>query len=326
MGTPVKISDLPAASAAAAADVVPGVQSGSTVKFTFTQIGAFVRALFTTTPATIAEGGTGAATAAGARTNLDVPSNAEAILDSLLTTTGDSIEASAASTPARMPAVANVAANATTSNPWVARVVVLTGTAVTFTDIADAPYAGAVVWVKQNAAHVWTDGATFVVQGDANYTAADGDWIRIYATTVSTFEITIFKANGQSAISSTGTSASTFTFNGSGGTSGSVTMTYQKIGNWVTLHIPAVTATSGTGSTGFTNDTVLPAALRPAAATQVIATNNDLDNGGSTSTPSAVLIATSGVVTILRSPAAQAWTNSSVCGTVYGMTITYFVG
>ena len=88
---------------------------------------------------------------------------------------------------------ADVAAHATTSDVWVAREVTLTGGAVTFTDIADAPAAGATVWVKQNAAHIWTDGAVFDVQGGANYTAAAGDWIRIYATTVSTFEVTIFR-------------------------------------------------------------------------------------------------------------------------------------
>jgi hypothetical protein len=42
--------------------------------------------------------------AAVARTTLDVPSNAEAILDTLLTTTGDMIQASAASTPTRLAA------------------------------------------------------------------------------------------------------------------------------------------------------------------------------------------------------------------------------
>ena len=96
----------------------------------------------------------------------------------------------------RIAAKADVAAHATTSNPWVASQIVLTGVAVTFTDIQDAPYVGAVVWVKQNAAHVWTDGAVFSVQGDANYTAAAGDWVRVYATTVSTFEVTIFRATG----------------------------------------------------------------------------------------------------------------------------------
>lgn len=115
----------------------------------------------------------------------------------ILTTLGDTLYASAANTPARLAAKADVAAHATTSDIWVAREIVLTGSAVTFTDIADAPYVGAVAWVKMNAAHIWTDGAVFDVQGGANYTAAANDWVRIYATTVSTFEVTIFKALGQ---------------------------------------------------------------------------------------------------------------------------------
>lgn len=67
---PTKISQLPAGTALGGTEVVPAVQSGSTVKSTISQIGTFVRGLFTTTPATLAEGGTGAATAAAARTSL----------------------------------------------------------------------------------------------------------------------------------------------------------------------------------------------------------------------------------------------------------------
>lgn len=65
-----KISALPAAGAVAGADVVPVVQGGVNVKAPFSVIGAYIRGLFTTTPATIAEGGTGVATAAAARTAL----------------------------------------------------------------------------------------------------------------------------------------------------------------------------------------------------------------------------------------------------------------
>ena len=131
---------------------------------------------------------------------------------------------------------ATVAAHATTMNPWVAQVIVASGGAVTFTDIADAPYVGAVVWVKMNAAHVWTDGATFNVQGGANYTAAADDWIRIYATTVSTFEITIFKADGTAAVA------------GSGFTTGDVKLTLKTTADsgWVLMN----DTTIGNGSSG----------------------------------------------------------------------------
>ena len=118
-----------------------------------------------------------------------------ASMQSLMTATGDTIEASAANTPARMPATASVAAHATTSDVWTARETILTGTAVTFTDIADADYVGQVAWVYQNATHTWTDGAVFDVQGGGNYTAAIGDWVRINAVTVSTFDVTVFPAD-----------------------------------------------------------------------------------------------------------------------------------
>ena len=114
----------------------------------------------------------------------------------VMTTLGDTLFASAANTPARMPATASVAAHATTTDPWNSRETILTGTAVTFTDIVDADYVGQVAWVYMNAAHIWTDGAVFDVQGGANYTAAVGDWVRINAVTVSTFDVTIFKASG----------------------------------------------------------------------------------------------------------------------------------
>jgi len=50
----------------------------------------------------VGDGGTGASTAAGARTNLDVPSNAEAILDVIVDAKGDLLTATAADTPARL--------------------------------------------------------------------------------------------------------------------------------------------------------------------------------------------------------------------------------
>ena len=75
MGTPVKLSDLANASALGGTETVIGKQGtggsyGGNFKIAISQIGTYVRGLFTTTPATIAEGGTNAATAAAARTSL----------------------------------------------------------------------------------------------------------------------------------------------------------------------------------------------------------------------------------------------------------------
>lgn len=92
---------------------------------------------------------------------------------------------------------ATVAAHATTCDPWISDTVVLSGAAVTFTDLADADYVGQSVLLLMNAAHVWTDGAVFDVQGGATYTTAAGDWVEIVATAVDAFDVTIFPASGQ---------------------------------------------------------------------------------------------------------------------------------
>lgn len=115
-----------------------------------------------------------------------------------LGTAGASLEVNAGATAAAwLPAAATVAAHATTCDPWNARVVTLSGAAVTFTDLADADYVGQRVLLIMNAAHVWTDGAVFDVQGGATYTCAAGDWVEIVATAVDAFDVTIIPALGQ---------------------------------------------------------------------------------------------------------------------------------
>ena len=82
MGTPVKISQLPAASAAAAADEVAGVQSSVTVRFTFTQIKNWIWSIFT------AKGDIAAATASGTVSRLAVGSDGQALKAASGQTTG----------------------------------------------------------------------------------------------------------------------------------------------------------------------------------------------------------------------------------------------
>ena len=123
-----------------------------------------------------------------------------------------------------------------------------------------------------------------------------------------------------------GTTASTFTFDGSGGTSGSVTMRYRKVDGFVTLYLPAVTGTTGTSSTTFTANTALPAAFRPATATQGMPLNNVGDNGLSGATAGIVTVSTAGVVVIKRTATSTAFTNAATAGTIEGNTFTYYVG
>lgn len=79
MSGPVKISQLPAASALGGTEVVAGVQSGVTVKILLSLIATYIRSIFAGTPVTVAEGGTGATTAAGARTNLSAQASSASL-------------------------------------------------------------------------------------------------------------------------------------------------------------------------------------------------------------------------------------------------------
>ena len=89
-------------------------------------------------------------------------------------------------------AVHTEAAHATTSDIWTGgNTCLLSGSAVTFTDVADAPQAGAIRFIVANAAHVITDNAALEVDGNANYTCAAGDVLMFTAKTTSTFRVNI---------------------------------------------------------------------------------------------------------------------------------------
>ncbi len=94
---------------------------------------------------------------------------------------------------------ASIAAHATTMDPWLlGNYVTLTGAAVTFTNMAAAPQAGAEVEIYMNAAHTFTDGAVFEVDGDANWTAEAGDRVLIRAKSTILFTVHPIKKIGSS--------------------------------------------------------------------------------------------------------------------------------
>lgn len=123
----------------------------------------------------------------------------------------------------------------------------------------------------------------------------------------------------------TGTTSTTFTFNGSGGTSSAVTLTWQKIGNFVTLNIPTVEATTGTSSTTFTSDTAIAAAVRPTTVQSHQGISISNNGTGSTSVGNATM-QTDGTITISRDKAATAWTDAATGGVNPRATVTYWVG
>lgn len=120
------------------------------------------------------------------------------------------------------------------------------------------------------------------------------------------------------------TTATTWTFNSAGGTSASVTLRYTKIGNVVTLYIPGVTATSGTGSTEFASNTAIDTAARPIRAidTQCFVTNN---NTAIASPMGRLTLGTNGLFLFNRDLNGTSFTNSSNCGINAAVLISYIV-
>lgn len=129
--------------------------------------------------------------------------NSAYVSKTLIAAAGDYFVGTANDTVGILPAAADVAANATTSNIWAARVNTLTGGAVTFTNFAAASYAGQVSWVISNAAHILTNAAPLSVQGNTGYTLATGDILLVCALTTTTFRILIFPASGLPVVTPT---------------------------------------------------------------------------------------------------------------------------
>ncbi len=126
-------------------------------------------------------------------------------------------------------------------------------------------------------------------------------------------------------IGKTGSHATTFTFNGTGGTSASVTIFYEIIGDFVLLFLPQVTATSGTSSTTFTNNTALPVAIRP-TTTATLLIPAIRNNGNQISNPGFASITSGGTLTIFRDGTGTAFTNATVCGVDARTAIEYYIG
>lgn len=123
----------------------------------------------------------------------------------------------------------------------------------------------------------------------------------------------------------TGTTSTTFTFDGSGGTSAAVTLTWQRINNWVVLNIPAVSATSGTSSTVATSNTAFAAGARPTTA-QIYQGFPILNNGAAVASIGYVVINTTGTIQIYRDSTGAVFTDASSCGTSTRSSIFFFVG
>jgi len=102
----------------------------------------------------------------------------------------------------------------------------------------------------------------------------------------------------------------TFTFDGSGGTSGAVDMVLERVGHFVHIWIPAMNAISGTSSTGLTSNTAIPAAFRLASSTP-LAFNAVRNNAAPTADAGVIYPQTNGTIIVQRNQGGTAFSNSA---------------
>jgi hypothetical protein len=169
---------------------------------------------------------------------------------------------------------------------------------------------------------------------NATYAGSGASWAGI-AATVNRWRVKKSKAgsavgfglaaNGSSGLIDyyrMGTTSTTFSFNGSGGTSSAVTVRYTRIGNVVTIFIPNSTATAGTGSTTYTSNTAIDSWARPARviSSSAFVTNN---NSVITSPFGRFNLGTDGIFTLNRDNSSTAFTNSATAGVNADISFSY---
>ncbi len=124
-----------------------------------------------------------------------------------------------------------------------------------------------------------------------------------------------------------GTTSSTFTFNGTaGGTTSAVTVRYQRVGDYVTVFIPVVSANSGTSSGQLISNTAVATWARPLTTNCVSECPVILDNSVATNAVGILFARADGLFSIAKNKNFTAFTNSSTCGTGDNFVATYYVG
>lgn len=156
----------------------------------------------------------------------------------------------------------------------------------------------------------------------SNGAACIGDEIVSGVPTIAIYDGTQFNLVGIGPTKNT--LASTWTFNGSGGSTGSVTMSWQKTGKFVTLYIPAILATTGTSSSILTSNTALPAGVRPVTANN-LPYGTIRDNGADIAASGSLVVQTDGTLSLRRDSALTNFTNASSCGSSAACCVTYSI-
>jgi hypothetical protein len=183
------------------------------------------------------------------------------------------------------------------------------------------------IWkvLKFEGAALLTHNATsLILPGGANIITADGD-VGIFISEGSGNWRCLSYSPAAARPPYAGTTSSTFTFDGSGGSSGSLSLVWRRNGNFVTLQIPTAQATTGTGSASLSSNTALPVEVRP-SVTQYQSSVIITDNGAAIGASGVISVTTAGIVTINRDGAGTAFTNSATGGTGAPTSITYYAG
>ncbi len=124
-------------------------------------------------------------------------------------------------------------------------------------------------------------------------------------------------------IRSKNTTSTTFTFNGSGGTSGSTAIILERLNNFVYMQLPTFNATTGTSSTVATANTAIPTAFRP-NLDYAVPCNGIRNNAAALNSAGIVFVNASGVVQLARDATITAFTNSASAGLQLEWTGQYY--
>ena len=152
------------------------------------------------------------------------------------------------------------------------------------------------------------------------------DVIDVDSATVSALTVNNCYDQDANPVIYTVATSSTFLPSGTGATaSAAVDLSWNRVGNWVTVNIPAFEANTGTGATTISSQTALPTLARPITTTKV-PVYLVKDNGVATQYPGVLIVGTNGILQVRRDGIDTAYTNSVLAGLFNDVTITYYVG
>jgi hypothetical protein len=135
---------------------------------------------------------------------------------------------------------------------------------------------------------------------------------------VSSLYITTQNSSGATVLFEDSTTvSSTFTFNGSGGTSGAVTVYCNRVGKVATIFVSAAAvATAGTASATFSSNTSIPLGYRPISNNFTSCAVNE--SGATLASLGMAGISTSGIITLYKSANGAAWGNGAAVSGIAG--------